>query len=225
MDVILKVLEGAKSGAKIAVKKPEFIIGRSQSCHLCAGSTAISRQHCVIKRDENRVTIQDLGSRNGTLINGVKAEGEVELATGDEVTIGPLKFLVTITAGINNVKKPEVKSVAEAVVRAAETPSGIIGDDDISKWLLGPASALTETQTIRIDDTNAMHKIREAAETAEAAPETADAETTAMDPEVEAAKPASKPAPGKLPKLPLKPGAKDSREAAVEALRAWSRRR
>ena len=31
--------------------------------------------------------------------------------------------------------------------------------------------------------------------------------------------------PGKLPKLPEKPGAKDSREAAVEALRAWSRRR
>jgi len=225
MDVILKVLEGAKSGAKIAVKRADFIIGRSQKCHLCAGSSAISRQHCAILRDENRVAIKDLGSRNGTLVNGVKIEGEVELATGDEITVGPLKFLVTISAGINNVKKPEVKSVAEAVVRTADTPSSSIGDDDITKWLLAPASALTETQTIRLDDTNAMQKMREAAEADEQGAKDSESETAALEPEAPPEKPAGKPAPGKLPKVPQKPGAKDSREAAVEALRAWTRRR
>jgi predicted component of type VI protein secretion system len=72
MDVSLKVLEGAKSGTKIAVKKTEFIIGRSQDCHLCAGSSAVSRQHCAILRTDNRVSIKDLGSRNGTIVNGNK---------------------------------------------------------------------------------------------------------------------------------------------------------
>jgi pSer/pThr/pTyr-binding forkhead associated (FHA) protein len=222
MDVTLKVLEGAKSGAKIAVKKAEFIIGRSQKCHLCAGSTAISRQHCAIIREDNRVAIKDLGSRNGTLVNGIKIDEETELTTGDEVTVGPLKFLVTISTGINNVKKPEVKTVAEAVVRVAETPNGTVGDDDITKWLLGPVSALTETQTIRLDDTNAIQKMQEAAAAA------AEAETKATEPtpdEAKAEAPSGKSGPGKLPKLPDKPGAKDSREAAVEALRAWSRRR
>jgi pSer/pThr/pTyr-binding forkhead associated (FHA) protein len=223
MDVTLKVLEGAKTGAKIAVKKAEFIVGRSQNCHLCAGSSAISRQHCAILRDENRVAIKDLGSRNGTYVNGQRITGEVELATGDEVIVGPLKFLVTITAGINNVKKPEVKSVAEAVVRTAESQSGAIGDDDISKWLLGPTSALTETQTIRMDDTNALQKMQQAAEEAEAEAEN---DTTAMGPPPDAeADKKGKKGPGKLPKIPPKQGAKDSREAAVEALRAWSRRR
>jgi pSer/pThr/pTyr-binding forkhead associated (FHA) protein len=225
MDVILKVLEGAKSGAKIAVKKTEFIIGRSQGCHLCAGSSAVSRQHCAILRQDNRVSIKDLGSRNGTLVNGIKIAEETELASGDEVTVGPLKFLVTISTGISNAKKPQVKSVAEAVVRTAEASTSSIGDDDITKWLLGPVSALTETQTIRIDDTNAIQKMREAAEAAAAASES---ETKATEPAPEEAKdeaPAVKPGPGKLPKLPEKPGTKDSREAAVEALRAWSRRR
>jgi predicted component of type VI protein secretion system len=228
MDVTLKVLEGAKTGAKIAVKKNEFLIGRSQSCHLCAGSTAISRQHCAILRDDHRVTIKDLGSRNGTLVNGKKIEGEVELASGDEIVVGPLKFMVTITAGINNVKKPEVKTVAEAVARTADAPpQGPIGAEDISQWLLGPASALTETQTIRIDDTNAIHRIMQTAaeeETHAAAPPE---EAAAADKPIDDAdaKASGKSGAGKLPKIPQKPGAKDSREAAVEALRAWSRRR
>ncbi|MCC6492101.1 MAG: FHA domain-containing protein [Pirellulales bacterium] len=230
MDVILKVLEGAKTGAKIAIKKPEFTIGRSQSCSLCAGSSAISRQHCMITRDEARVVAKDLGSRNGTLVNGQKIEGEVELASGDEIAIGPLKFLITITPGINNAKQPEVKSVAEAVSRTALKPHVDVDDDDISKWLLGPSSALSETQTIRIDDTNAVQRIREAAEQDEADAESADpseAETQALegaDDEKSEDSP-KKSGPGKLPKLPPKPSAKDSREAAAEALRAWSRRR
>ena len=224
MDVTLKVLEGAKSGTKIAVKKAEFIIGRSQDCHLCAGSSAVSRQHCAIIRTENRVAIKDLGSRNGTVVNGNKITEETELVSGDEVAVGPLKFLVTITAGINNVKKPEVKSVAEAVVRVADSPGGHIADDDISQWLLGPSAAITETQTIRMDDTNALQKLREAAEQAAAA---AERPTTADEPAPSDKQDAAtgKSAPGKLPKLPDKPGSKDSREAAVEALRAWSRRR
>ena len=218
MDVVLKVLEGAKSGAKIAVKKNEFLIGRSQSCHLCAGSSAISRQHCAIMRDENRVTVKDLGSRNGTLVNGNKIAEETELVSGDEITVGPLKFLVTITAGITNAKRAEVKSVAEAVVRTADTPSTDIGMDDIHNWLLAPSAAMTETQTIRIDDTNAIQAIRKAAEQ-----ETADAATAA---EAETAAPVEeKTAAGKLPKIPAKPMSKDSREAAAEALRAWNRRR
>ncbi len=224
MDVILKVLEGAKTGAKIAVKKSEFIIGRSQKCHLCAGSSAVSRQHCAIARQDNRVTVKDMGSRNGTLVNGIKIDGETELTSGDEITVGPLKFLITISPGINNVKKPEVKSVAEAVVRTAETPAGsVLVDDDITKWLLAPASALTETQTIRLDDTNALQKMREAAHSEDVENETPAPETEAAEEKTGSL--TEKRGPGKLPKVPEKPGTVDSREAAVEALRAWSRRR
>ena len=47
--------------AKIAVKKDEFLIGRSPECNLCAGSTSISRRHCAIMRNGTKVTIKDFG--------------------------------------------------------------------------------------------------------------------------------------------------------------------
>lgn len=228
MDVILKVIEGAKVGAKVAIKKPEFLIGRSKECHLCAGSSAVSRQHCAILRTDNRVAVKDLGSRNGTLVNGAKIEGEVELVSGDEIVVGPLKFMITISAGIANEKKPQVKSVAQAVERVAATPASDASVDDISKWLnLPDASALNETQTIRIDDTNAAHLSRAMeAETAALNAEQASqkADEAPSDSDVKEG-PSTKREPGKLPKIPTGPSSKDSREAAAAALRNWSRRR
>ena len=229
MDVILKVIDGAKTGAKVAIKKSEFLIGRSKECHLCAGSSAVSRQHCAILRGENRVTIKDLGSRNGTLVNGDKIEGEVELVSGDEITVGPLKFMLTITAGLANTKRAEVKTVAEAVERVAAPALGDASVDDISKWLLAPdPSALNETQTIRLDDTNAAQISRalEAETSALNAPEASASESRIGDGDASGKEDATaKRQPGKLPKSQRGPTSKDSREAAAEALRAWSRRR
>ena len=244
MDVILKVIEGAKAGSKVAVKKDRFLIGRSPKCHLRAGSTAISRQHCAIMRHDAKVTVKDLDSRNGTLVNGKKLTEEVELSSGDELTVGPLKFMVTITHGINNAKKPEVKTVADAVERTAQKGDSSVQEFDISDWLLEPGSnikSVAETQTIQMDDTNAaqMQKLAEefaddetSAGLVEAGKAPAAAEDESM---VEETKPADdkknskadkkKPEPGKLPPLSSHPATKDSREAAAEALRAWNRRR
>jgi pSer/pThr/pTyr-binding forkhead associated (FHA) protein len=227
MDVILKVTKGSKIGAKIAVKKDEFLIGRSPECHLCAGSTSISRKHCAITRDGTKVMIKDLGSRNGTLLNGEKIIGEVELKSGDDIGIGSLGFMVTISTGLSNGKKPEVKSVAEAVERAAEKSSGsAVGVEDISNWLIDsdkPKGAFSDTQTIRLDDTKAS-ELREAVQELEeiAAVET---EEAAHDGEKATEKAKGKKEPGKLPPQLKQPGTKDSREAAVEALRSWNRRR
>jgi pSer/pThr/pTyr-binding forkhead associated (FHA) protein len=231
MEVILKVTKGSKVGAKIAVKKDEFIIGRSPECHLCAGSTSISRRHCAITRSGTKVTIKDLGSRNGTLVNGEKTEGEVALESGDEITIGSLGFLVTISTGIANEKKSQVKTVAEAVERAAEKSAGLpIQDDDISGWLIDtgkPKGTFSDTQTIRLDDTKASElrdAMRELEETGAVDAALAEAEAEEEKHDDKQDKPKKK-EPGKLPPLLKQPATKDSREAAAEALRSWNRRR
>jgi hypothetical protein len=137
--------------------------------------------------------------------------------------------MVTISPGISNGKREQVKSVAEAVERVAQTPAADATVDDISQWLLGTSSsALNETQTIRIDDTNAgrLSGIL-AADTAELKAEevsSAEAEKPAEDEGSRIGKGPAKRAPGKLPKS-MGPTSKDSREAAAEALRNWSRRR
>ncbi len=230
MDVILKVLEGAKVGAKIAVKKDQFLIGRSSKCHLCAGSTAVSRKHCVISRSGTKISIKDLGSRNGTLVNGEKIAGEVELSSGDEVTVGPLRFLLTITQGINNEKRTKVESVAEAVDRTvASNGSDITADDDISRWLLEPAKpsqSATETRTLSMDETHAIQAKLQAEKIAndEANVESENPPDKAESVEEDSSHKKKKQEPGKLPYRPNEPATKDSRDAASAALRNWNRR-
>ncbi len=231
MDVILKVLSGGKKGAKVALKKPEFLIGRSQECNLTAGTSSISRKHCAIRRDGTRVTIQDLGSRNGTKVNGEKIAEETELKSGDEIGVGPLQFMITMSTGIANEKKPKVKSVAEAAERAADSGHHHVEEDDISAWLLGTpdtAPASTETQTIRMDDTDAVRvQAAIAAEHAADEPQEETAEVTdseESEADSEEGEEDSKQEPGKLPPIP-KETTKDSREAAAQALRNWNRRR
>ena len=228
MDVILKVLEGAKVGVKVAVKKNEFSIGRSPKCELCAGSSSISRQHCMLIRHEASISIKDLGSRNGTLINDKKIDKdqEVELNTGDEISIGSLRFLVTITHGIKNRKRSQIKSVAEAVDRAVESSSEVIVEDDISNWLIDEPGttrqAVTKTQTIRMDDTNAVDLSKASEEDAENPDEFVDPDVVDST-ETKGEK--KKKEPGKLPPIPEKNSPKDSRDAAMQALRNWNRRR
>ncbi len=234
----LKVLAGAKQGAEIPLKKSKFVIGRASECTLRAGSEAISRQHCAVLRREKGFTIRDLGSRNGTFVNGKRIESETELTDGDQVRVGPLEFVFvgsnepadsssagkTPSEGARE-KKPRVKDVADALERTAEkSDSATIEEDDISNWLLGPdtgSKALNETQTFRMDDTHAIAQVTDASEPIPGE----EASAAEEQEEEESKKKQGKPTPGKLPKLPAKPDAENSSAAAADILRELARRR
>jgi len=65
------------------------LIGRDLECALTIPSGLVSRQHARIVVDGGRVTLSDLGSKNGTLVGGRRVEEELALSDGDEVRIGP----------------------------------------------------------------------------------------------------------------------------------------
>jgi pSer/pThr/pTyr-binding forkhead associated (FHA) protein len=54
----------------------------------------VSRQHCLLRVGLDRALLRDLGSRNGTLVNGVLIGGEHVLVQGDHIQIGPVVFEV-----------------------------------------------------------------------------------------------------------------------------------
>lgn len=66
----------------------EFVIGRSSSCNLSLDDALVSRRHAVLEVTADGVTVEDLGSRNGVLVNGDRIEGRVQLEAGDVLTIG-----------------------------------------------------------------------------------------------------------------------------------------
>jgi pSer/pThr/pTyr-binding forkhead associated (FHA) protein len=85
--LILRGLTGELRGQEFAFPGPtQAILGRSHGCSLrLAGDATVSRQHCLIELDDGGVWVQDLGSLNGTLVNGEKI-GQRESAC-EEATI------------------------------------------------------------------------------------------------------------------------------------------
>ena len=153
MHVKLKVLRGASAGKEIAVKTLQFVIGRAEECSLRVNSEAISRQHCVISFDGHEVRIRDLGSRNGTFVNGERLEAPRRLVMGDQLRVGPMEFLVTYAF---------VPQASTGVV--AESRSPLSAEQDmagrISDWLTEAEdtdrrvdSVEIETRVFRMDDT------------------------------------------------------------------------
>jgi predicted component of type VI protein secretion system len=133
MEVKLVVVGGQKSGQEIPVVGKNFIIGRGEDCQLRPGSPMVSRQHCAVLLEAGRVTVRDLGSKNGTFVNGEAISGERELKAGDKLSVGPLEFEVRVSVPIGGKKKPKVRSVQEAAARTVQAAGG--EDLDVTQWL------------------------------------------------------------------------------------------
>lgn len=79
-----------KIGAQ-SIKLPTdraLTIGRASDCWLQLDGDMVSRVHAELVYDGARVTVRDRGSRNGTFVNGQRADGVRELHPGDQVTVG-----------------------------------------------------------------------------------------------------------------------------------------
>lgn len=104
----LKVVGGKHVGQVISLNRPKFLIGREQDCQLRPNSDMVSRHHCVFSVDDYSVRLRDLGSTNGTLVNGERIRRDVVLVAGDKIIIGNLEFQLVIRAGVT---VPESDSV------------------------------------------------------------------------------------------------------------------
>jgi pSer/pThr/pTyr-binding forkhead associated (FHA) protein len=96
MNVEIEVVDGPNAGQVIRVEDGKFLIGRESDCQLRLVSSIVSRHHCVLRRDDYTVRILDLGSMNGTFVNGREVNGEVVLCHGDLMHVGDLMLRISI---------------------------------------------------------------------------------------------------------------------------------
>ena len=92
----LKILGGKHQGKAIPLTTKKFLVGREQDCHLRPNSDMVSRHHCVFSIDDFTVRLRDLGSTNGTRVNGEALRGEVILKPGDQIGIGKMELELVI---------------------------------------------------------------------------------------------------------------------------------
>ena len=128
MKAELVVLQGEVEGKRIAMTMPLFRIGRGETCHLRPNSERVSREHAEFIFEKDVLQVRDLGSRNGTLVNGKPIESTVTLAQGDHVTVGPLNFVIAFDGNSAPLSAP--------IAAAEEKPKAMSPADDIAAWLL-----------------------------------------------------------------------------------------
>lgn len=116
MQVNLVMFRDGGENRPFPVKKESTVIGRREDCDLRIAVEAVSRKHCRILLGGDKVEIEDLGSSNGTFVNGSKID-RIELSAGDTVQVGPVAFVVQIDGepSITEAKPLKKQSKAAAV--------------------------------------------------------------------------------------------------------------
>ena len=95
MMVSLVMFKADGSRRDFAMTKDRMIVGRTSGCDLRIPLTSVSRQHCELRVEEEKVYLRDLGSSNGTYHNSIRVQ-ETMLKAGDEIVIGPVVFTLII---------------------------------------------------------------------------------------------------------------------------------
>src|SRR5262249_59278814 len=89
---ILVTLQGPNEGRHFTCAAETTTIGRQPDCGVCLESPAVSRHHARIIRDGGLYFVEDLGSSNGTFLNGERIQERHPLTDNDTIQIGPYHF-------------------------------------------------------------------------------------------------------------------------------------
>jgi len=121
--VSLRVQIGSCDCRTVPVATPRFLIGRDRGCQLRLGSAQVSKQHAALEQRDGRIYLRDLGSTNGTFINGRQIRNlEVDLRNGDQFQVGPV--FATLQLGVPpGTSGPAESQVIEWLEPEVEAPT------------------------------------------------------------------------------------------------------
>lgn len=88
------VLRNMSTNENIPIVSDSVMLGRHESCEIVVDSGEASRKHARITLEDGRLTLEDLGSTNGTVLNGRRLRQPEVLGGGDIIVIGQVHYLV-----------------------------------------------------------------------------------------------------------------------------------
>ncbi len=121
----LRAVSGPLAGQTFDVEN-EVVIGREDT-DLTIDDVELSRRHAVVRRHASRLQVEDLGSTNGTFVDGTRIEEPTILGGGAEIQIGTTRLVVegVLPAGREGAEPEAPASRASEPTRASiEIPAG-----------------------------------------------------------------------------------------------------
>lgn len=150
------------SGQATPIPPGEFTVGREDEAYVHVEDASISRKHAVVTNDENGFTIQDVGSANGTALNGGLLVGKTLLSLGDVVYIGSVPFRLdpevagepaaAPSAGMRSVNRAYMRRDTEKIPAMGE-PGRVMETISVEKL---SAPAVSQSMDIDAGDLNAI---------------------------------------------------------------------
>ena len=131
MQVVLVMFKGDQRRS-FSVTRDVTVIGRREDCDLRIPLGDVSRKHCRLIKDDGVLRIEDLGSSNGTFINGERVQ-QAELAAGDTLQVGPVVFVAQVDG------MPEEENL-QPIIAAATAPAETNGEAQGSAAGLAPTA-------------------------------------------------------------------------------------
>jgi pSer/pThr/pTyr-binding forkhead associated (FHA) protein len=88
----------AQAGKTFRLNEGENVVGRDPECSVWLDSTSVSRRHARIVVDSRaaRLTLEDLGSKNGTIVRGKAVEATLALSDRDDITFGSVELTLHV---------------------------------------------------------------------------------------------------------------------------------
>ncbi|WP_435005289.1 FHA domain-containing protein [Tundrisphaera lichenicola] len=132
MDFQLVVLRGRSATTALKLGDGVTTAGRHDECQLRIKSSEVSRRHCQFFEKNGMLLVKDMGSSNGTFLNGKKIEGQRVLEPGDELSIGPVKLRVEKVGQAIAAKTPDAAAgpkPGDTAVPAAHVTPGAAPDE------------------------------------------------------------------------------------------------
>jgi pSer/pThr/pTyr-binding forkhead associated (FHA) protein len=136
MQVVLVMFRGEGERRSFSLPRDLTVMGRREDCDLRIPLGEVSRKHCRLIADGETLKIEDLGSSNGTFLNGQRIQ-ETQVNPGDVIQIGPVLFVVQID-GV-----PADEDIQAPTMAAAPAPD----PEDTNMAVAAAAAAATGIST------------------------------------------------------------------------------
>jgi pSer/pThr/pTyr-binding forkhead associated (FHA) protein len=123
VDVNLVVFRPDGTRREARLEPGTYLIGRDQDATLRIPMKSVSREHCELVIDASGASVRDLGSTNGTFVNGARTQ-KANLTAGDVLTVGGVHMVLQIDGKPATVERP--RADLDLDLNLDDTPPGAL---------------------------------------------------------------------------------------------------